>query len=117
MSTAGWGSGNDRPEVVVVVTTVADDAAATSLADAVVARHLAACAKRRAVSSTYRWQGEVERCGEVVIEMVTAPDRVDGLVALVAAEHPYELPELISWPVTTTAAYAQWVRAETRARP
>lgn len=99
--------------VVVLVTTVASEADATVLADAVVEGRLAACAKRRPHHATYRWAGAIERSTEVAVEMVTTADRLAALVTAVSAAHPYDLPELAAHSVATSAAYAAWVRAET----
>ena len=39
---------------------------------------------------------------------------MDGLCALLQAQHPYTLPQLVVQPLQASAAYADWVRQETQ---
>ena len=81
-------------EVVVCHCTCPDAEVAERIADALVAERLAACVNiLPGLRSVYRWQGAVERADEVLLLVKTTPDRVATVAALVAALHPYELPE------------------------
>ncbi len=100
---------------VMVWTTVATEADARSLAQALVGEGLAACVNVSAeMESTYRWKGriEVERERQLVIK--TTSERVPALEARLRALHPYELPELIVLPIEGgSEAYLDWIRAST----
>jgi periplasmic divalent cation tolerance protein len=101
----------------VLVTFVVDDrAVAAGLATAAVERRLAACAQLTGpVTSTYRWKGRVETATEWQVQLKTAADRVDELVAHVTAGHPYDVPEvLVTAVLGGNPAYLEWVVAETR---
>lgn len=87
---------------------------ARSLARAALAARLAACANIvPGVLSLFHWQGVVEEEGEVQITFKTTAEARDRLVALIAAEHPYDLP-VITWEaVEATPEAAAWLREET----
>jgi periplasmic divalent cation tolerance protein len=104
-------------EQICVVTTVVDArAAADALATASVAGRLAACAQVGGlVDSTYWWGDGIEKAREWSVQLKTAPDRVDALVAHVVANHPYEVPEiLVSTVDRGNPSYARWVYEQTR---
>lgn len=103
-------------DIVLVLTTVADDDRAEPLARRLVEERLAACVNVHApMASTYRWKGAVERDGERQLVIKTTRDRLPALERRLAELHPYELPELVVVSIDAgSAAYLDWVRAETR---
>jgi periplasmic divalent cation tolerance protein len=107
-------------DVVVVLTTMPDDAArADELARALVDDRLAACVNVSApMRSTYRWKDAVERETERQLIIKTTRERLRDLEARVRELHPYQLPEFIV--ITVEAAskgYTEWVTQETRKDP
>lgn len=107
-------SGSATDPVVVVTVSVPDQATGDRLAAALVDRRLAACVKRSGpVRSTYRWQGNVEREDECVLQVMTLHSAFDDLCAAVCELHPYEVPEVIATPVVAGSAdYLTWVREQ-----
>ena len=100
--------------VTIVLTTLPDSASASALAEKVLAARLAACATQLApAKSSYRWQGKLERSDEIPMLFKTAAEHVAALEKFIAGHHPYQVPEILSWPVSAAAAYAQWVAIET----
>ena len=89
-----------------------DAASARRIAEALVGERLAACVNRLpAISSTYRWQGEVITDNEELLLIKTTADRFDALRTRLLELHPYDLPELIAVPVERGhATYLDWVR-------
>ena len=89
---------------------------ADRLAHELVEARLAACVQvRPGMTSTYRWQGAIERADEVLLLAKTWDDRLAALVATLRARHPYEVPEIMAVPAAGgLAAYLDWLRAETR---
>jgi periplasmic divalent cation tolerance protein len=99
--------------VLSVTTTVGSLEAARTLARAIVERRLAACVQLdAAVSSLYRWQGDLREEQEIRIVIKTVPACAAALQAFFAAEHPYGLPQFLATIDQASAAYAQWVRDE-----
>jgi periplasmic divalent cation tolerance protein len=66
------------------------------------------------VRSIYRWQGQLEEAGEVLLVVKTRADRCAALAARIQALHPYELPEVLELAASGgSEAYLDWVRRET----
>lgn len=101
-------------DVVLVMTTVSDAATADRIADALVGERLAACVTVLAPArSVYRWQGAVERAAELPLLVKTTGERWPALRDRLVGLHPYDLPEVIAWPVADgSPAYLDWVRSE-----
>ena len=102
-------------EVLVVLTSLPERAAALKLAQELVARRLAACVNVLAeCTSVYRWKGAVENATEVPVIIKTRAALYAEVEAAIAKLHPYELPEIIAVPVTHgLGEYLEWVAGET----
>jgi periplasmic divalent cation tolerance protein len=102
--------------VVRVVTRVDDEAWAQTAARSLVEGRFAACAHVRAVSSVYRFEGDVRSHDEWELDAVTTPERAVTLEATIEAAHPYRLPAIERHDTTVGLAYAQWVREQVTQR-
>ena len=102
--------------VLLCLCTCPDAACADTIATALVEERLAACVSQLpGLQSVYRWEGRVERSGEVLLLIKTTHDRLPALTARVQALHPYELPELIAVEAAGgLAPYLAWVAEQTR---
>lgn len=101
--------------LLVVQTACPDEAVADRIARALVEARAAACVQRLpAMQSTYRWRGAVEQATECALVIKTTVARYEAVESIVRALHPYEVPEIVAWPVTLgLPAYLQWVADET----
>ena len=101
---------------ILVTCACPDRDIADRLARELVEARLAACVQvLPGVTSTYRWQGAIERADEALLLAKTWDDRLDALVATLRARHPYEVPEIMAVPAAGgLAAYLDWVREQTR---
>lgn len=95
------------------MTTVADEASAQRIADAVVGQRLAACVTQLpGVNSTYRWNDKMERDTEVLVLIKTTEGAYQALAEAIEELHDYELPELVAVPVDRgSPAYLSWLAA------
>lgn len=98
-------------ECVLVVCNVPDAETAERIAETLVSERLAACVNILApCRSVYRWQGAVERADEVPLLIKTRRDAYAQLEARLLALHPYEVPEIVAWPLAQgLPAYLTWV--------
>ncbi len=91
-------------------------AVSQELAKSLVNRQLAACVNiSQPIQSVYRWEGEVCQEEECTLIIKCAEDTVRRLVAILADEHPYDVPEILVTEVNLAlshAPYVDWVRAE-----
>ena len=68
------------------------------------------------VTSTYRWEGKVERAEEWLCLLKTTRARFPELRRHVLRTHGYRVPEIIATAITAGAIdYLDWIRAETAA--
>jgi periplasmic divalent cation tolerance protein len=99
-------------ELILVLTTMPDDARADELARTLVDEQLAACVNVHGpMRSTYRWKGQVETDAERQLIIKTTRVRLPELEARLHALHPYEVPEVITIAADGSDAYAAWVRS------
>ena len=99
------------PQVILVLTTIAAEADGTALGRALVDERLAACVNiLPAMTSVYRWKGQVEQDREQQVIIKTTRDRLAALQARVRDLHSYELPEFLVIEAGGGAeAYLAWV--------
>ena len=102
--------------VRVVLVTCPNKTVARRLANALIARRLAACVNTLpGVESIFRWQGRVDRCREVLLIVKTTASAVARLRRIVCALHPYDVPEVMALPVVAGhRPYLQWVAESVR---
>jgi periplasmic divalent cation tolerance protein len=114
-------------QLVVILCTVPDEAAAEKLATGLVEERLAACVNAiPGVKSFYRWQGKLEAGTEIQLLIKTRSERFDELAAWISANHPYELaawisanhpydvPEIVAIPAERVGeAYLAWAVEQT----
>jgi len=102
--------------VIAVLTNLPDSESAFNLARELVRRRVAACVNvLPAATSFYRWQGKPEESSEHPVLVKTTQDRYADLEAAIRELHPYDLPEIVAWPVTAgLAEYLDWVERESR---
>ena len=100
--------------VIAVLTNLPDSESAFNLARELVRMRLAACANVLSpVTSFYRWEGRDEEASEHPVLIKTTRARYADLERAIRSLHPYELPEIIAWPVEKgLAGYLEWVERE-----
>ncbi len=90
---------------------------AETLAEAIVAERLAACANiLPGMRSVYWWQGKLEKADEVVVIFKTRPDLVDAATAAIKAAHSYTVPCVLPLPVLPggNPDYRAWLAEQTK---
>jgi periplasmic divalent cation tolerance protein len=111
----------DMADIRVIYTTWPDAETAEACAAAAVAERLAACASIGGpVLAIYRWQGAVERAGEVAMTLKTTAAAAEALCAFITARHPYETPCILALPVDIAGSsdpYLAWIEDEVTVPP
>lgn len=100
----------------VVLVTAPDADAAVALARALLEERLIACGNVvPAITSIYRWKGEVHSDPEALLVAKTSAGRVEELVERVPELHPYDVPEVLVLRVEAGfEPYLSWVGEECR---
>jgi periplasmic divalent cation tolerance protein len=105
-------------DVRVVLMTAPDLRTAETLGTTLVSERLATCVNVvPSLTSIYRWEGKVERAGEVLLILKTVQDRIASLRERAVGLHPYDVPELLVLEVQEGhERYLDWVRRESAPR-
>ena len=100
--------------VFCVLCSCPDTETAHTLAQQLVSNHLAACVNAvPAVTSFYHWKGRLQKDSEVLLIIKCAEHSWPELHDYLAAEHPYDNPEIIALPVIQASdSYLDWVLGE-----
>jgi periplasmic divalent cation tolerance protein len=96
----------------VVLVTCANEREAARIARAVVEERLAACVNilPGAVTSIYRWKGNVESAKERLLIIKTSRKRLAKLQASVERLHSYDVPEFVALPIVAgSREYLRWL--------
>ncbi len=101
--------------VRIVFCTIDSVDAARKLARRLVQDRLAACVNIiENVTSVYKWEDRIEEDAELLLVIKTQDSRLQDLMDRIAELHPYDVPEILCWPVQKgSKAYLDWVVAET----
>ena len=102
--------------ILVVLCTFPDVEKARQTGTALVEAQLAACVNLLpGIESIYRWQGAVERAGEVLAIFKTTASAWSTFEQRLRELHPYDVPEIVALkPEQVAESYARWVMEETR---
>lgn len=105
--------GGSAIDALEVWLTCESDAETEHLAELILERRLGVCVQSWPIRSRYRWNGSIERADEKMMVIKTRRDRVDGLLALIDAEHSYEVPAVVVIePERVSGAVSEWLDTE-----
>jgi len=87
--------------------------AAEALGELIVEARLAACVQvLPRMTSIYWWEGEVQRESEYLLLIKTLPEKWDELRDFVAANHTYDVPEIVAIDVPNVSEpYRLWLES------
>ncbi|MDB6147160.1 MAG: periplasmic divalent cation tolerance protein [Verrucomicrobiota bacterium] len=98
-------------EIVVALSTFPDVETARRIVREIVEYHLAACGNIvPQVESIYRWEGKVESNNEALVIFKLPRERYEEFENKLRTLHPYDVPEILCFPVSGGSAdYLVWV--------
>lgn len=101
---------------LVTLCTVPDRESGERIATALVDEHLAACVNLvPGLSSTYRWQGKVEKASECLLIIKTVAGRFEAVKNRIKSLHSYDLPEIIAFRISDGSPdYLKWITENTQ---
>ncbi|MGA1872967.1 MAG: divalent-cation tolerance protein CutA [Thermoplasmatota archaeon] len=96
---------------IEVRTTTSEREDADKIAEGIVRDKLAACVQVIGpISSTYRWKDGIETEDEFLLLIKTRSDLFPDVRMFIEENHPYEVPEIISVPITgSSGPYLEWM--------
>jgi periplasmic divalent cation tolerance protein len=103
-------------EFVTLYTTFPDEDTARRVCRTLVAEGWVACANLLPMQSIYKWEEKIEEEGEVAALLKTRAELIAQIEARLTAEHPYEVPALVVWPIVAGhGPYLDWIDFATEA--
>ncbi len=101
---------------IMVYITAPNEDEARRIGLELVEKKLAACVNiLPGMKSIYIWQGALEQSEEVVLIAKTVKERFNELCAAVKEAHSYEVPCIVSWPITEgTEDFLAFIRDNVR---
>ena len=101
---------------LLVLTHLPDPVSAENLARYLIEKRLAACINILPICrSVYRWKESIESADEIPLMIKTTEARYPALETAIRERHPYELPEIIAFPIERgLPGYLDWLVDETR---
>jgi periplasmic divalent cation tolerance protein len=110
-------SENMMDNYIIVLTTCDSDCCASSIAESLVAKKLAACVNIvKGIESVYQWQGKIEHDKEILLLIKTRKSLFTKVQNAIQELHSYELPEIIAVPIDTGETnYLNWIKSATLA--
>jgi|SRR5687768_3863189 len=98
-------------QLTIFYITTGDQETAERLGKLAVENKLAACANISSINSIFPWENVIQHEEEFVLILKTLPIKKSALQRLIADNHPYEVPCIVSWDVDVNEEYATWVAA------
>jgi len=97
---------------IQVITAIDNLHGAETIAENAVRDNLAACAQVNGpITSFYKWKGRDYKTVEWKVEFITMSYLFDKLYNKIKELHSYELPEIISVPITGGSFdYLEWIK-------
>jgi periplasmic divalent cation tolerance protein len=102
--------------LVVVLVTAPNLETGKKIAEVLVQKRTAACVNiLPGLVSFYHWEGKIQHDQEVLLLIKTKAELIEEhLVPQIQENHPYDLPEIISLPISGGERnYLNWIGAET----
>ena len=98
--------------MLIVLTTISDQAAGELLAEKIVEAKLAACVQvLPRMTSVYVWEGKLQKEGEHLLLIKTLSDKYDELEAFIKANHSYDVPEIVAIDAERVSEpYLAWIK-------
>lgn len=100
---------------IIIIANFPEKKQAIAFAKKIVDDRLAACVNILGTcTSVYSWQGKTESADEIPVLIKTQKQHYSRVERVITTMHPYELPEIITVPITGgLPAYLQWIAGTT----
>lgn len=104
-----------QEKFIQIVTTADSRKTLEKIADELIAGRLASCVQITGkVTSLYRWKSKTEKASEYICFIKTKTSLHKAVEKKIKELHTYELPEIISFPISASAEYSGWMKKALR---
>jgi periplasmic divalent cation tolerance protein len=100
-----------QPDYCIIYTTFPDLRTAKKILKSMIQHKFAACGNIFKLSSLYIWKGKIEDTLEYGAFIKTIKKKYKKCEDFILHNHPYEVPEIISWNVENGfSKYLDWIQ-------
>ena len=71
----------------------------------------AACIHHHKVTSTYKWEGEIQSETEWSLQIKVSQSSKQAVVDLIKENHPYDVPQVLIYDLNSDQEYFDWVES------
>jgi len=104
-----------KARFIVIYTTFPDLKIAKRIVYGLINEKLVACGNIFKLFSIYAWKGEIEQTAEYGAFIKTTKSNYKKVENYIKNKHPYEVPEIISWPIEKGyKPYLDWIENEVK---
>tara|TARA_Y100001968_G_C19287506_1_gene682467 strand:- start:647 stop:979 length:333 start_codon:yes stop_codon:yes gene_type:complete len=96
-------------DLMMLITTLEDKFISDKISRKILESKLAACISSQQVYSEYWWEGEINSSKEFKLIMKTNKFNLQNLIDKIMELHPYDQPEIIYWPISSSKGYSSWL--------
>lgn len=99
----------------LITTTFPDSKGAKKVIAHLLESKLAACIQMMPIQSFYRWEGKLCEEQEQLLLFKTKRECYEAIETLLKEYHPYDVPQLIAFPIEKgLSAYLSWIEENTQ---
>jgi len=103
---------------IIIFCTTPDMESAEDISQKLIESKLAACCNIISnMKSVYFWKNKIQHDQEQLILIKTLASKFTSVQELISAEHPYDLPEIVSVKIADVSkSYLSWITETVRAK-
>lgn len=99
----------------IVTTAIDNEFVAEKIIDELLTKRLVSSVQKREITSSYWWNGKIEKNKEFLLQMKTKKSLYKEVEAEIEKLHTYEVPEIFSIDMDSgIQCYLDWIEEETK---
>tara|TARA_Y100001978_G_C23493945_1_gene337672 strand:- start:162 stop:473 length:312 start_codon:yes stop_codon:yes gene_type:complete len=97
-------------KILIIITTETGRKNAEKISKLLLEKRVAACISLKEISSTYIWEGKIEKSNEIEITIKSTIENRKSIIKILKAKLSYELPQIIFNEIDSDLAYYNWIK-------
>ena len=103
---------DNENKIIMACTTFSSKRKALECCRKLIRKQLVACTQVTGpITSSFLWDGEICEEMEWKVEMKASIEKIGDVENAVMQLHDYELPQWVTWKVSSSPAYGSWVNS------
>ena len=100
---------------IMITTTFDNKEEADKISELLLKERLVSCCQLSNISSSYHWNGKIERAEEYLLQMKSKKELFEEIEKVILENHSYETPQLVAYDIVDGyKGYLDWIGNETK---